>query len=202
MAGQCVLGALAHMGQRFINAPMGHGHQPASLIIIIEGESGSGKSQVMGLTHFKIKEYERQQCESYINDLTSWETIKAATPKNEVQTFFDANPKPQNPITMFKDATIEPILDKLIDGSILNASWTTDEAAQFFSGHSMKSDTAGNSLGALTTLHSDGEAFRLRSQKSAHAMAKTNAYSVRLTFVLMGQRVVLEEALTDPLMNG
>ena len=61
MAGQCVLGSLAHMGQRFIDAPFGHSHMPASLILITEGESGSGKTQAMGLTHFKIKEYERQQ---------------------------------------------------------------------------------------------------------------------------------------------
>ena len=202
MAGQCVLGALAHMGQRFVDAPMGHKHMPASLIIIIEGESGSGKSQAMGLSHFKIKEYERQQYEKYLSDVEVWEVKKAAQPAKEVQVFLETNPKPHNPITMFKDATIEPILDKFIEGSIVNASWTTDEAAQFFSGHTMRGDTAGNALSALTTLHSDGEAFRLRSQKSAHAMARTNAYGVRMTLLLMGQRVVLEEALSDPLMNG
>src|SRR5690606_26805738 len=117
------------------------------------------------------------------------------------QAFLENNPKPQNPVTVFKDATIEPILDKFVNGDIHNASWTTDEAGQFFSGYTMKGDTAGNALSALTTLHSDGEISRLRSQKNAYAMAKTNAYSVRLTLVLMGQRVVLEEALTDPLMN-
>ena len=201
MAGQCVLGALAHMGQRFIDAPMGHGHQPASLMIIIEGESGSGKSQAMGLTHFKIKEYERQQCKTFAKELDSWNEEKAATPIKEMQAFLENNPKPQNPVTVFKDATIEPILDKFISGDIHNASWTTDEAGQFFSGHTMKGDTAGNALSALTTMHSDGEISRLRSQKSAYAMPKTNAHDVRLTLVLMGQRVVLEGALTDPLMN-
>ena len=201
MAGQCVLGALAHMGQRFVDAPMGHGHQPASLMIIIEGESGSGKSQAMGLTHFKIKEYERQQCKTFAKELDSWNEEKAATPIKEMQAFLENNPKPQNPVTVFKDATIEPILDKFISGDIHNASWTTDEAGQFFSGHTMKGDTAGNALSALTTMHSDGEISRLRSQKSAYAIAKTNAHDVRLTLVLMGQRVVLEGALTDPLMN-
>lgn len=39
MAGQCVLGALAHMGQRFVDAPMGHGHMPTSLILITEGKA-------------------------------------------------------------------------------------------------------------------------------------------------------------------
>ncbi|MBH0007332.1 DUF3987 domain-containing protein [Psychrobacter sp. SWN149] len=201
MAGQCVLGALAHMGQRFIDAPMGHGHQPASLMIIIEGESGSGKSQAMGLTHFKIREYERQQYDIYIKDIKKWDKDKAATPIKNMQAFLEANPKPKNPVTVFRDATIEPILDKFVSNEMYNASWTTDEAGQFFSGHTMKGDTAGNALSALTTMHSDGEISRLRSQKNAYAIAKTNAYHVRLTLVLMGQRVVLEGALTDPLMN-
>ena len=201
MAGQSVLGALAHMGQRFIDAPIFHNHQPASLMIIIEGESGSGKSTCMGLTHFKIREYERQQYEIYIKEITKWDKEKSATPIKNMPAFLEANPKPKNPVTVFKDATIEPILDKFVDGSTINASWTTDEAGQFFSGYSMKGDTAGNALSALTTIHSDGEVSRLRSQKNAYAMAKTNAYGVRLTLVLMGQRVVLEEALTDPLMN-
>jgi histone H3/H4 len=201
MAGQCVLGALAHMGQRFIDAPMVHGHMPASLMIIIEGESGSGKSTCMGLTHFKVREYERQQYETYIKDINKWDKDKAATHIKNMQAFYEANPKPKNPVTVFKDATIEPILDKFVSGDMHNASWTTDEAGQFFSGHTMKGDTAGNALSALTTIHSDGEISRLRSQKNAYAIAKTNAYKVRLTLVLMGQRVVLEEALTDPLMN-
>ena len=83
-----------------------------------------------------------------------------------------------------------------------NASWTTDEAGQFFNGHTMTGDTAGSALSALTKLWSDGEVSRLRSQKSAYATPQTDAHSVRMTLLLQGQRVVLEQALTDPLMNG
>ncbi|MEN2752310.1 DUF3987 domain-containing protein [Psychrobacter sp. FBL11] len=202
IAGQCVLGALAHMGQRFIDAPMGHGHMPTSLILITEGESGSGKSQAMGLTHFKIREYEKQLYADYLIELSSWENDKASLKGKELADFLESNPKPQNPKTMFKEATIEPILDKFIDGSISNASWTTDEAAQFFNGHTMKGDTAGNALSSLTTLYSDGEVSRLRSQKSAYATPHTDAYNVRMTLLLQGQRVILEPALADPVMNG
>ena len=202
IAGQCVLGALAHMGQRFIDAPMGHGHMPTSLILITEGESGSGKSQAMGLTHFKIREHEKQLYADYLLELSSWESDKVSLKGKELADFLDANPKPQNPKTMFKEATIEPILDKFIDGSISNASWTTDEAAQFFNGHTMKGDTAGNALSSLTTLYSDGEVSRLRSQKSAYATPHTDAYNVRMTLLLQGQRVILEPALADPIMNG
>ncbi len=202
MAGQCVLGALAHMGQRFIDAPMGHGHMPASLMLITEGESGSGKTQAMGLTHFKIKEYERQQYTNYLDDITTWESDKAVLKGKEQATFIDENPKPKNPKNLFDDATIEPILDRFISGEMNNASWTTDEAGQFFNGHTMTGDTAGSALSALTKLWSDGEVSRLRSQKSAYATPQTDAHNVRMTLLLQGQRVVLEQALTDPLMNG
>jgi histone H3/H4 len=202
MAGQCVLGALAHMGQRFIDAPMGHGHMPTSLILITEGESGSGKTQAMGLTHFKIKEHERQQYTNYLDDITTWESDKAALKGKEQVTFIEDNPKPKNPKNLFDDATIEPILDRFISGEMNNASWTTDEAGQFFNGHTMTGDTAGSALSALTKLWSDGEVSRLRSQKSAYATPQTDAHNVRMTLLLQGQRVVLEQALTDPLMNG
>ncbi len=45
MAGQCILGALSTIGQRYINAPMGHEHKPACLYLITEGEAVSGKTQ-------------------------------------------------------------------------------------------------------------------------------------------------------------
>lgn len=202
MAGQCVLGALAHMGQRFIDAPFGHSHMPASLILITEGESGSGKTQAMGLTHFKIKEYERQQYGNYLDDLAAWDSEKAGLKGKELAQFLEDNPKPQNPKTLFDDATIEPILDRFISGEMSNASWTTDEAGQFFNGHTMTGDTAGSALSAITKLYSDGEVSRLRSQKSAYATPQTDAHNVRMTLLLQGQRVVLEQALTDPLMNG
>lgn len=202
MAGQCVLGALAHMGQRFIDAPFGHSHMPVSLILITEGESGSGKTQAMGLTHFKIKEYERQQYARYLDDVSTWESDKASVKGKEQAAFIDENPKPYNPKNLFDDATIEPILDRFISGEMSNASWTTDEAGQFFNGHTMTGDTAGSALSAITKLYSDGEVSRLRSQKSAYATPRTDAHNVRMTLLLQGQRVVLEQALTDPLMNG
>jgi|26BtaG_2_1085354.scaffolds.fasta_scaffold01870_2 hypothetical protein len=202
MAGQCVLGALAHIGQAYIDAPMGHKHMPASLYLITEGESGSGKSTAMTLSHYEIRAYERAQYDGYLLALTQWESDKAALKGKELQDFLANNPRPHNPITVFGDATIEPILDKFINGEMINASWTTDEAAQFFNGYTMKGDTAGSALSALTTLYSDGVITRTRSQKSQYANPRSQAYDVRMTLLLMGQRIVLEQALTDPMMNG
>lgn len=202
LAGQCVLGALSHIGQRFIDAPIGHKHMPTSLYLVTEGESGSGKSVAMGLTHYEIRAYEREQYEAYIKELDEWEAEKEALQGKERAQFLTDNPRPHNPITMFGDATIEPILDKFVNGEMDNASWSTDEAGQFFNGHTMKGDTAGNALSALTTLYSDGTVTRVRSQKSQFANPRSQAYDVRMTLLLMGQRVVLEKALTDPMMNG
>ena len=202
MAGQCVLGALAHMGQRFIDAPFGHSHMPASLILITEGESGTGKTETMKLTHFIIDEYERQQYGLYLQDLDTWESDKVGLKGGELKDYLSTIPKPTNPKTIFDDTTIEPILDKFVDGEIDNASWSTDEAGQFFNGPTMKGDTSGNALGAITKLHSSGRASRSRSQKSAYGTPLTDAYDVRMTLLLQGQRVILEPALTDPLMNG
>ena len=202
MAGHDVLGALADIGQRFIDAPMGHGYMPASLILITEGESGSGKTKAMSLTHYEIETHERQQYESYLQDLEVWESDKIGLKGAELKEYLSNTPKPTNPKTVFDDATIEPILDKLIDGEISNVSWATDEAGQFFNGHTMKGDTAGNALSAITKLYSSGRVARQRSQKSAHATPRTDAYDVRMTLMLQGQRVILEPALTDPLMNG
>lgn len=202
MAGQCVLGALAHIGQRFIDAPMGHKHMPASLYLVTEGESGSGKSVAMSLSYYEIRAHEREKYEIYLEQLNEWETEKEILQGKERKEYLANNPRPYNPKTMFDDATIEPILDMFINGEMNNASWATSEAGQFFNGHTMKSDTAGNALSALTTLYSDGEVSRLRSQKSQHANPRSQAYDVRMTLLLMGQRIILEPALTDPMMNG
>jgi len=202
MAGQCVLGAIAHIGQQFVNAPHGDRHNPASLILVTEGESGSGKTETMNLTHLKIDEYEKKQYESYLTDLATWETDKASLTGKERQTFLDSTPKPYNPETVFKDATIETILDKYVNLEIINASWATDDAAQFFNGHSMTSKTAGNALTSFTDLYSGGVVNRSRSQKNAFANPRTKAFNARLTLMLMAQRIILEPALSDPLLNG
>lgn len=201
MAGQCVLGVLSHIGQGHVNSPLGH-NMPTSLILITEGESGSGKTRVMNLSHFMIEQYECQQYDKYLQDLEAWEVDKANLKGAELKKYLNTTPKPTNPKTLFNEATIEPILDMFISGQITNASWTTDEAGHFFNGHTMTRDTAGSALSSLTTLYSDGKVSRVRSQKSAFATPHTDAHDVRMTLLLQAQRVVLEPALNDPMMNG
>ena len=201
MAGQCILGALAHMGQAHVDAPIGYKHMPASLILITEGESGSGKTQAMDLSHHKIKEYEQKQYEEYITRHEEHKAQIASLKGAELKEYLANEPAPHNPERLFKDATIEPVLDKFVNGEITDASWSTDDAAQFFNGHTMKGDTAGNALAAITDLYSGGEVNRTRSQKNAYANPRTKAYNVRMTLMLMAQRIILEPALTDDMMN-
>ncbi len=201
MAGQCILGALAHMGQAHVDAPIGYKHMPASLILITEGESGSGKTQAMDLSHHKIKEYEQKQYEEYITRHEEHKAQLASLKGAELKDYQANEPAPYNPERLFKDATIEPVLDKFVNGEITDASWSTDDAAQFFNGHTMKGDTAGNALAAITDLYSGGEVNRTRSQKNAYANPRTKAYKVRMTLMLMAQRIILEPALTDDMMN-
>ena len=201
MAGQCILGALAHMGQAHVDAPIGYKHMPASLILITEGESGSGKTQAMDLSHHKIKEYEQKQYEEYITRHDEHKAQLASLKGADLKDYQTNEPAPHNPERLFKDATIEPVLDKFVNGEITDASWSTDDAAQFFNGHTMKGDTAGNALAAITDLYSGGEVSRTRSQKNAYANPRTKAYNVRMTLMLMAQRIILEPALTDDMMN-
>lgn len=200
MAGQCVLGALSTIGQRYINAPFGYSHIPASLYLVTEGESGSGKTTASKLSHHSIKQWDKNAYLSFITLLKEWQADLTSLKGSERAEHIKNTPK--NQTMLITDATIEAVLDKLIIDELANLSWTTDEAGQFFNGHTMKSDTAGNALSSLTKLWSDGEASRLRSQRGKNATQQTNAYDVRLTLDIMGQRVILEPALTDPVMNG
>lgn len=202
MAGQCILGALSTIGQRYINAPMGHEHKPACLYLITEGESGSGKTQANKYSHYSITKWEKNAYQLFVERLQEWEADRNAL-KGAERTHYEATvPKPKNESMVVTDATIEAVLDKFIIDGLPNQSWTTSEAGQFLNGHSMKSDTAGNALSSLTSVWSGDPVSRLRSQRGKNAIPFTNAYDARLTLDIMGQRVILEPALNDPLMNG
>ena len=202
MAGQCILGALSTIGQRYVNAPMGHEYKPACLFLITEGESGSGKTQANKYSHYSITKWEKNAYQLFVERLQEWEADRNAL-KGAERTHYEATvPKPKNESMVVTDATIEAVLDKFIIDGLPNQSWTTSEAGQFLDGHSMKSDTAGNALSSLTSVWSGDPVSRLRSQRGKNAIPFTNAYDARLTLDIMGQRVILEPALNDPLMNG
>ena len=202
IAGQAVLGALSTLGQGYVNAPMGYEHKPASLFLLTEAESTAGKTQASRLAYYAIHQHEKMQYKAFIEAIDEWQAQKDSLKGKERAEFIASEPQPQNPNTTVRDITIEALLDKFIIGDCKNLSLSSDEAGQFFGGHTMKSDTVSNALSSLTTLWSDGRANRERSIKSQYGTPKTTAYDVRLTIDLAGQRAIIEPALNDSLMNG
>lgn len=198
-AGQSVLGVLATIGQAKVNAPFGHDHKPTSLYILTEGESGGGKTQVQELAYKAIREHDKKVYTEYSNKMQLWLTGQAMA-KNKGQ-YLAENPKPENEKLTVDDATVEPILDKFVIYGRKNLSWRTSEAAKFFGGYSMKSDTSTSSMGNLTDLYSTGTVSRVRSQRGIDKAWQEQAYDCRFTMDMSGQRVVIEPVIANQIMS-
>lgn len=202
MTAQCVIGALSHIAQARINAPHpfnSHG-EPCSLFLLTEGQSGSRKSTSRNLAEQAINQHERQLYDSYKSELEQWKSMLAGLGKKDEIAFKKDNPPPKDPISRHSDITVESLSGLFIDGDIRNASISSDEAGQFFGGHTMKSDTRNQALGVYAKLFDDGAVERSRSKSNINGSGR--AYDVRLTFSLQGQHEILSEMLKDPVLRG
>lgn len=202
MTAQCVIGAMSHIAQAKVNAPHpfnAHG-EPCSLFLLTEGQSGSRKSTSRNLADQAIIKHERKQYEAYRQELEQWKSAQAGLPKKDREAYCAENPPPNDPSTLYSDITLESIAGLFIDGVLSNASIASDEAGQFFGGHSMKADTRNQALGGYAKLFDDGFVERTRSKSNLNGSGR--AYDVRLTFNLQGQHEVLAEALKDPVLRG
>jgi hypothetical protein len=202
MTAQCVIGAMSHITQAKVNAPHpfnAHG-EPCSLFLLTEGQSGSRKSTSRNLADQAIIKHERKQYEAYRQELEQWKSAQAGLPKKDREAYCAENPPPNDPSTLYSDITLESIAGLFIDGVLNNASIASDEAGQFFGGHSMKADTRNQALGGYAKLFDDGFVERTRSKSNLNGSGR--AYDVRLTFNLQGQHEVLAEALKDPVLRG
>lgn len=202
MTAQCVIGAMSHIAQAHVNAPHPfntHG-EPCSLYLLTEGQSGSRKSTSRNMADKAIIQHERKQYELYRRDLEQWKSGQAGLNKKDREAFGVENPPPNDPSTLYSDITLESIAGLYVDGILNNASIASDEAAQFFGGHTMKGDTRNQALGGYAKLFDDGSVERTRSKSNLNGSGR--AYDVRLTFNLQGQHEVLSEALKDPVLRG
>ncbi|WP_244881200.1 DUF3987 domain-containing protein [Acinetobacter pseudolwoffii] len=202
MTAQCVIGAMSHIAQAKVNAPHPFNAQgePCSLFLLTEGQSGSRKSTSRNLADQAIIKHERKQYEAYRQELEQWKSGQAGLPKKDREAYCAENPPPNDPSTLYSDITLESIAGLFIDGVLNNASIASDEAGQFFGGHSMKADTRNQALGGYAKLFDDGFVERTRSKSNLNGSGR--AYDVRLTFNLQGQHEVLAEALKDPVLRG
>lgn len=199
MAGQAVLGALSTICQCLVNAPMGYEHKPVSLFLLTESPSGAGKTQVNRLAYQAIYEYEKIRYQQFVEDMHNYQSNKSNLKGKERAEFFASSVEPINKAMIIKDGSIEKILDRFVKADVQNQSWATDEAGLFFGGYSMKADTNANALSSFTDLWSAGTVNR---QRMSNKTPYTNAHDCRFTLDLAGQRVVLEPAINDDLMNG
>lgn len=201
MTAQCVIGAISHIAQSHVNAPLQFNTlgEPCSLFLLTEGQSGSRKSTSKGLADKAIMDHEREAYEQYKDAMQQWKTLQAGLPKADREAFLAENLPPTDPSTMFSDGTLEAIAGLLIDGTLRNASISSDEAGQFFGGHTMKGDTRTQALGSYTKLFDDGSIQRTRSKSNLNGSGR--AYDVRLTFNLQGQHEVLSDALKDDVLR-
>lgn len=202
MTAQCVIGAMSHIAQAKVNAPdrfKAHG-EPCSLFLLTEGQSGSRKSTSKNLADRAILDFEKKQYEIYRADLEQWKSGQAGLPKKDREAYCAENPPPNDPSTIYSDFTLESITGLFIDGILQNASISSDEAGQFFGGHTMKADTRNQALGGYTKLFDDGYVERTRSKSNLNGSGR--AHDVRVTFNLQGQREVLDNALKDPVLRG
>lgn len=202
MTAQCVIGAMSHIAQAKVNAPHPFNSQgePCSLYLLTEGQSGSRKSTSRNLADQAIIKHERKQYEAYKQDLEQWKSAQAGLPKKDREAYCAENPPPNDPSTLYSDITLESIAGLYIDGILSNASIASDEAGQFFGGHTMKGDTRNQALGGYAKLFDDGFVERTRSKSNLNGSGR--AYDVRLTFNLQGQHEVLADALKDPVLRG
>lgn len=194
LAAQCVLGVLTYIGQDAVNAPAlnnPHG-MPASLFILTEGESGCRKTGCQELSDVVLMEVERHKMEAYQTELSAYQAL----PRKEKE----QTTPPTNPKTLFKDTTIEPVIGALLHNSVHSVMLSTDEAGQFFGGYSLQSDSSHAVMGTLTSLYSRGIVERSRSASNLDASGI--GFDKRLAINLLGQREVLQPALTNPVMRG
>ncbi len=202
MTAQCVIGAMSHIAQAHVNAPHPFSPQgePCSLYLLTEGQSGSRKSTSRNMADKAIIQHERKQYELYRRDLEQWKSGQASLDKKDREAYCAENPPPNDPSTLYSDITLESIAGLYVDGILNNASIASDEAAQFFGGHTMKGDTRNQALGGYAKLFDDGSVERTRSKSNLNGSGR--AYDVRLTFNLQGQHEVLSDALKDPVLRG
>lgn len=202
MAAQCVIGTMSHIAQSKVNAPhpfKEHG-EPCSVFLLTEGQSGSRKSTSRNMADKAIHEYELKQYELYRLELDQWKCRQVGLSKKDRESFAIENPPPNDPSMKFSDVTLEALASSYVEGTLHNASISSDEAGQFFGGPIMKSDNRPQVIGSCTKLFDDGYIERTRSKSNLNGSGR--AYDVRLTFNLQGQREVLIDAIKDPLLRG
>lgn len=203
MAGQCFLGVMSTIGQRYVNAPyvIGNKYMPSSLFVLTQAESGGGKSRTMGFTHKALREFQSKKRVEHKILLDEWRSEKVGVSKKDADKWLLENPPPKRVLIYASSGTIQGFLDNMLLGNTRDIAWSTAEAAMFLSGHSMTSDTAKSNMSTLTDIWSEGNFDRVLSPRGANNIEEIGADGVRFTLDLQGQPPIIEPALNNEVMN-
>jgi len=202
IAGQCAVGAAAHLAQTRANAwhPGGNpAGAPCALFMLSLFGSGEGKSSARRLAFKPIDEAERERRNQHRERCDEIITQARQIKGKAREEFMEASPLPEDPRTQYSDATFEPLAGDFIRGKAA-ASWDTDEGGQMLGGSSLKADTVAATLGGLTKAFDAGYFERTRSRGNAEGSGV--AYNRRLSIHLLAQPVAVAEALSNPLLTG
>ena len=190
----CILSVISHIAQSCVNAPSlldDESGMPCSLFLIAEGGSGVRKSTCYNLIAKPLMDKEKRDIQKFKSLINA--KRKKSKKSDNILDDFELDIK--DPTSFFSDITIEKLLVLYIDGGLEYASLSTDEAAQFFEGFSMKSDSAKSHLGTMTKVYDAGCCQKIRVGTNGTIDSDGNAFDIRLTFNLLGQRVILQNAL-------
>lgn len=197
LAGMAVLAAVAHVAQRIANADHPKmGAMPCSLFVLSLANSGDRKSATFSLATRPITQAEIEQRQRHKTQAEAVERQAAAAKPQERDDI--RQDMPRDPRTIYSEATLEKIVRDFVQGSRPALSWSSDEAAQFFGGHTLKSDTRAGALGVLTKLFDGRGVERDRIGLEAGSGVR---YNVRFGLFLSGQPSVIASSLTDPLLR-
>lgn len=200
LAMHCILSVISHIAQSSVNAPSllnNENGMPCSLFLIAEGGSGVRKSTCYNLIAKPLMDKEKKEIQRF-KALIKLSRKKSKKSENLIDDF---ELEIKDPTCFFSDITIEKLLSMYIDGGLEFASLSTDEAAQFFEGFSMKSESARSNLGAMTKIYDAGNCQKKRVGTNGGIASDGNAFDIRLTFNLLGQRVILQNALLSPILR-
>ncbi len=197
LAGMAVLAAVAHVAQRIANAEHPKmGAMPCSLFVLSLANSGDRKSATFSLATRPITQAEIEQRQRHKTEAEAIERQAAAAKPQERDDI--RQDMPRDPRTIYSEATLEKIVRDFVQGSRPALSWSSDEAAQFFGGHTMKSDTRAGALGVLTKLFDGRGVERDRIGPESGSGVRFN---VRFGLFLSGQPSVIASSLADPLLR-
>ena len=151
LAGLAVLGAVAHIAMRLLDARHPKkGSLHSSLYILVELLSGGRKSECFNLATAPIANIERALRETHRAKVKHLEAeATRSKPKDRAGILSEAPPDPR---TIFADTTTQAIEHAFVNGSAPALSLSTDEGGSLLGGHSLKSETRAASLGGLTRL--------------------------------------------------